>query len=188
LTATTPSGVGAVTLDNIITVGDSPSTDFSFDVNDASVTFTNLSTDADSYSWDFGDGATSTDANPTHEYSASGFYTVILVATNSCGSTTMTSTVTVSFVSVASIDQRLQLNASPNPFSDQVNIQYDLPEGFDNAQLIIYDVLGQQVMTQALGNLNGNIIIDDFLMRGIYLVRIEADGVASQSLKLIKTE
>ncbi|HAD12040.1 MAG TPA: hypothetical protein DCF33_06330, partial [Saprospirales bacterium] len=44
-----------------------------------------------SYLWDFGDGTTSTDQNPTHNYAADGFYVVILTITGSDGCTTSTS-------------------------------------------------------------------------------------------------
>lgn len=43
-------------------------------------TFTNGSTDADSYEWSFGDGATSTSTDPTHTYADSGDYLVSLIA------------------------------------------------------------------------------------------------------------
>lgn len=47
------------------------------------VTFTNTSSGANSYTWDFGDGTpTSTAANPTHTYTAPGTYQVILAAVN----------------------------------------------------------------------------------------------------------
>ncbi len=46
------------------------------------VQFTDLSQDATSISWDFGDGATSTEQNPMHTYSAAGTYTVTLSASN----------------------------------------------------------------------------------------------------------
>jgi PKD repeat protein len=45
--------------------------------------------------WDFGDNNSSTDANPVHTYAADGVYTVVLSATNSCGTVTATQTVTV---------------------------------------------------------------------------------------------
>jgi PKD repeat protein len=51
-----------------------------------SVAFTQTNTDAVSYLWDFGDGATSTDANPTHAYNvAPGQYSVSLTVINDLG-------------------------------------------------------------------------------------------------------
>lgn len=50
------------------------------------VSFTNGSSNSNSYSWDFGDGATSTILNPTHTYNSFGNYTVRLVANGGiCG-------------------------------------------------------------------------------------------------------
>jgi PKD repeat protein len=45
-----------------------------------SVVFENLSTNASSYKWDFGDGQTSTEISPTKTYDERGTYTVKLVA------------------------------------------------------------------------------------------------------------
>ena len=44
--------------------------------------FTNLSVSATDYTWDFGDGNTSTAVDPTNEYEEVGTYTVILTATD----------------------------------------------------------------------------------------------------------
>jgi PKD repeat protein len=55
------------------------------------VDFTDLSTgDPTSWEWDFGDGATSTEQNPSHDYTAIGSYTVTLTATGAGGSDTET--------------------------------------------------------------------------------------------------
>jgi PKD repeat protein len=49
------------------------------------VNFTSTSVGADSYSWDFGDGSSSTDMDPMHTYTADGTYTVTLTASNADG-------------------------------------------------------------------------------------------------------
>lgn len=60
-----------------------PVAGFSFAIARDVVTFTNTSTEAETYAWDFGDGNTSTELNPTNTYAATGEYTVKLTATNS---------------------------------------------------------------------------------------------------------
>ncbi|MEO1051386.1 MAG: carbohydrate binding domain-containing protein [Bacteroidota bacterium] len=54
------------------------------DQNTGTVTFINTSENADDFSWDFGDGVTSTVINPIRSY-VSGTYTVVLTATNIAG-------------------------------------------------------------------------------------------------------
>ena len=51
---------------------------FSFQADGFTVTFTNLSKLSGSYLWEFGDGTTSTDANPVHTYPSKGKYVVTL--------------------------------------------------------------------------------------------------------------
>jgi len=51
------------------------------------VTFTNTSTNAVSYLWNFGDGSTSATASPSHNYTVAGNYTVTLIATSASGCT-----------------------------------------------------------------------------------------------------
>ncbi|MCA4135040.1 PKD domain-containing protein [Arthrobacter sp. M4] len=48
-----------------------------------------------SWSWNFGDGATSTVQNPSHTYASAGSYLVTLTATNSSGSSASSGTITV---------------------------------------------------------------------------------------------
>jgi formylglycine-generating enzyme required for sulfatase activity len=66
-------------------------------VTGQSVQFTDASTGSPaSWSWSFGDGATSTLQSPTHAFVAAGSYTVTLAATNAAGSSTASKVVTVS--------------------------------------------------------------------------------------------
>ena len=57
-----------------------------------SVQFTDLSENTTEWKWDFGDGGSSDQQNPTHKYSKAGNYTVALTATNDAGSNTTTKT------------------------------------------------------------------------------------------------
>ena len=56
------------------------------------VQFYDLSTNATSWSWDFGDGGTSTEQDPKHTYTTGGTFTVKLTASNSGSSDILTST------------------------------------------------------------------------------------------------
>ncbi|MHC9512079.1 S8 family serine peptidase [Kangiella sp. M94] len=76
-----------------------PVSGFSFACTELSCDFTDGSSDDNgiaSYSWNFGDGNSSTAANPSHSYAADGSYTVTLTVTDTVGQTDSSSqTVTV---------------------------------------------------------------------------------------------
>jgi len=80
---------------NIITISlitscvKEPSADFSFssstDVGET-IQFTNLSSNSDTYSWDFGDGSNSTNESPSHKYEKPETYIVTLSVKGKGGS------------------------------------------------------------------------------------------------------
>ena len=72
-----------------------PTASFQFNKNDLLVSFTNLSLDADSYTWIFGDGNTSEEESPVHLYESYGDYLICLETTNGCGTTLYCKTITV---------------------------------------------------------------------------------------------
>jgi PKD repeat protein len=79
----------------------SPTANFTFATTSLTANFTDTSTDSDgtivAWAWNFGDGATSAQRNPSHAYAVGGAYTVTLTATdNSGGTSTIAKTVTVS--------------------------------------------------------------------------------------------
>ena len=72
---------------------EAPTARFNYTVdadNGLLVNFTNSSLNADTHSWDFGDGESSTETSPSHTYAADGTYDVTLTATNSGGSNSVT--------------------------------------------------------------------------------------------------
>jgi PKD repeat protein len=70
------------------------------------VNFTNLSIGADQFSWDFGDGGTSTEEHPIHYYDEYGTFSVNLVASNDIDSDTYTKTLYID-----SFDSNFKLNS-----------------------------------------------------------------------------
>lgn len=82
-----------------ISVGDlnanqAPTAGFAFNNSNLNVQFTDTSTDPDgsvvAWSWDFGDGNTSSTKDPAHSYSAAGTYDVSLTVTDDAGDTDST--------------------------------------------------------------------------------------------------
>lgn len=95
LTATNAYGSDSETKTGYITVTTQPTNPpvaaFSGTPTSGNIPLTVVFTDAStnnptSWSWDFGDGGTSTAQNPSHTYTVAGTYTVTLTATNAYGS------------------------------------------------------------------------------------------------------
>lgn len=79
-----------------VTPEDPPRAIFSFGITDnKSVSFSNFSVGGDSYVWDFGNGTTSTEENPSYTYTSDGIYTVKLTVLNTSGSSEITKNIVI---------------------------------------------------------------------------------------------
>ncbi|MBC5837540.1 serine hydrolase [Flavobacterium muglaense] len=112
-----PSGTCKQTITEKVCLIDAPTAGFSFTPNSSVcanqlVQFNDASTGAKTWNWDFGDGTTSTQVNPSHSYTTPGTYTITLTVSNavesqntgidrpcSC-SDTMTKTITVGAIGI----------------------------------------------------------------------------------------
>ncbi|MDD1666858.1 MAG: PKD domain-containing protein [Methanomicrobiales archaeon] len=97
-------GADSETKTGYVTAGGKPDADFTADerrgVKPFTVTFTDLSTgNPTTWSWNFGDGQTSTEQNPVHIYQKEGAYDVTLTVSNSYGTDTEKKTGTTPVVS-----------------------------------------------------------------------------------------
>ncbi|WP_420643728.1 PKD domain-containing protein [Candidatus Leptofilum sp.] len=121
LQASNPGGSQSITHNNLIVVQNPPVPAFTAEptagLANLTVTFTNLSTFADSYFWDYGDGTTSSNdaASHIHQYDAPGTYTVRLTAINSYASSSLMETdlITVYDIPVADFEATVDFGASP---------------------------------------------------------------------------
>ncbi len=131
------------------TEGDAPLTVF----------FTDLSENATSWAWDFGDGGTSTDQNPSYTYTDPGVYTVTLVASNEANADTLevVDLITVNeVISVANIGAE-RLSIYPNPSSGMVTVE--LPAGL-SGRFLITDMTGKEVMKKEVYGSESTLQID----------------------------
>ncbi|MCT4579861.1 MAG: N-acetylmuramoyl-L-alanine amidase [Flavobacteriales bacterium] len=124
------------------------------------VTFTNQSQNANGYLWSFGDGSTSTDANPWHAYDGPGVFNVTLTAINgTCPNDVLQLSVTVDDCSDIKEEQGLSLLLYPNPALDHVTLMYHL--GADSEySIVLYDLTGRKVLDLFNGgNVAGNHVL-----------------------------
>lgn len=133
------------TKENLVTATPQPEAEFTFAGTGLSVEFTNSTTNATSYLWDFGDGNSSTEVNPTHTYSAAGLYMVTLTANNLVCEDDITQDVAVP---LTNIDQSIVDNTFeiyPNPSSGIFKIQFE--ENYQFESIHIIDQAGKTVLT-----------------------------------------
>ncbi|MFK7935248.1 MAG: PKD domain-containing protein, partial [Saprospiraceae bacterium] len=82
LKVTNETGQNMLTEQDYIFIRELPTANFSLELVGNRINLTNLSVNADSYFWSFGDSFTSMRENPSHDYFEDGFYVVQLIAEN----------------------------------------------------------------------------------------------------------
>ncbi len=112
------NAAGFDTLAQSVVIGAGPAADFTFAVNGSSVQFNAVTSAADTYAWDFGDGGSSSASSPLHSYAADGQYTVTLTVTNACGTTQATHPVTINSA-LPTVDFSVAAREGCSPFSIQ---------------------------------------------------------------------
>ncbi len=95
LTVTNSAGSDTETLIDGIIIEQSPDANFSFDIDETLVSFYNFSQSSTGYFWDFGDGSTSSQSDPIHDFLEDGVYTVTLTGYNNCGEQSQSQTIEI---------------------------------------------------------------------------------------------
>lgn len=143
--------------------------------------FTNTSTNATVYAWDFGDASGSTAASPSHVYISSGTYTVTLIATGSNGCSDTTTTV-INFVS--GVDEAPIFNSMtvyPNPANEMINLDIDLNTESE-VSVVAFDLTGKVMINDNNDLAAGNTILQYNVSEwsnGIYFFQVTTDGVTN---------
>ncbi|MDG1913653.1 MAG: PKD domain-containing protein [Crocinitomix sp.] len=149
-------------VDSITVDYTTPIASFSVSFDGPIATYTNTSAHGFEYFWEFGDGETSTDEHPVHEYPDESEYIATLTVTN-CGQEDL---------SVGGIDDtgindyhQSNLNVFPNPSKGTVTMRFD-----GTSALEIFTLDGQLYFNEIV---NEQKILA--LPSGVYLVRVNND-------------
>ncbi|MGQ3012120.1 MAG: GEVED domain-containing protein [Flavobacteriales bacterium] len=137
-----------------------------------SAAFNNTSTNANSYMWNFGDGSTSTDVNPTHIYSSGDTYVITLTAYGDCDTVTTTQTYTAVAFGLSESGSG-SIGVYPNPAVESVNISFN-GTASGMAQFVITDMSGKVAGRYESAISSGSIYTIDItsLAVGVYDVSV----------------
>jgi len=134
--------------------------------------FVNQSQNANSYIWDFGDGSTSTQVNPWHQYTQPGTYTVKLIAMNPpLPNDTLIKTNYITVLNSQLIQEnQILYSIYPNPFKSNIFVSFD--NDF-TGYIEIQDMSGKTLIHKSVNN---KVIVNidklENLEKGIYIVKI----------------
>jgi PKD repeat protein len=180
---TVTDNIGCTATD-AITVGQVPGTVAAF-TNPATgtllqaVPFADNSTGgANQWFYDFGDGQSSTQQNPSHTYLAFGVYTITQIVTDGTCRDTTTGTITInSFVGVEDDDFAQSLQLWPNPSSGMFHLLVEFAKPI-SLTMEITDLSGKVLLHKTH---NAAVLVnEDFdlgeMSKGIYILRMEAAG------------
>lgn len=142
------------------------------------VAFDNMSWGAaTSYSWDFGDGASSTERNPRHTYSVPGAHTVSLTVSAPGGNAIERKVRLVRVIDTASsadddrrpsVAMSLRPFIAPNPSDGDLTLHFALAHA-GRARVTLCDLSGRTIVS----------ILSEELGAGSHVMRVPAPGIAS---------
>ncbi len=172
----------------VITANPIPVSNFGYSVSGTSVSFidSSLITSGNlNYSWNFGDGDTSSSTNPNHNYISSGTYTVCLSvqSTGGCIDSTF-QTITVTSVGVTEIKSKNNFRFYPNPVNDGV-LNIDLDNN-SNGEVLITNMLGQVVLQKSIDDPNSTTLDLTGILPGSYMITLITENNKETSQLIVQ--
>lgn len=134
---------------------------------DPEIQLTNSSWRATSYSWNFGDGNSSTDVDPTHVYSANGTYTVQLIAYSECNSDTLEQQININTANIIT-NEEAQLLLKQYADGDVIVSGMTVP-----SEVALYSQNGQLLEMKKSYSVSALFELSKY-GNGVYLIRISS--------------
>lgn len=125
--------------------------------------------------WQFGDGTTSSEQNPTHTYNKSGTYQLCLIVENECNTDTLCKTVLVKeILGLKENNESSSISVFPNPAKGKVNLK--LEASIKSLDLYLINSLKEKIYNKKIKNPTDMIEIDlSNFPSGIYYLLCQTD-------------
>ena len=142
-----------------------------------------------SYSWDFGDGTSSTEANPIHVYDVAGEYTVVLTVSD--GEFTDTATLSITVLENGTIEMDdFELIVAPNPVENGEANVVIMSQPVDDIiiSVFLHDESGRLINSYNAQTIfeAGNYKVPTFGLRsGLYYITLLTENGDSIGLKIL---
>ncbi len=172
-----------------VNIFDGPSADFSWNIIDGSTDVVQFiyegSEPVQNYFWEFGDGITSTEMSPLHQYMDTDqvYQVTLTVALDACESTIMED-VDLLLDDINDIHEIESLIVSPNPSKGLIFIDMKLSKSID-LQMQIMDLHGRVLIDEMILNTNKDVMkqIDlSHIPSGTYLLRF----ISGDQVRIVK--
>lgn len=169
---------------NKVNVLETPNAAFSLTLEGKTVSVSPIDISQDNYTWDFGDGTTSTKKNESHTYTINEgwvYVTLTITGANGCDGTTTDS----AYIEANSIGElpgfATTISLYPNPSNGNAYLQLDLKKKSD-LDISLFNLQGKNLglITSATLQAGNNIIelnqIANGLSKGAYLIQLNFDN------------
>ena len=149
-----------------------PEVDFEAEISYLTAIFTNNTTDAHAYSWDFDDGNSSDMEHPFHVYDEQGSYMVELTAIGECGESVLEKEV---IADITSLDESIatQHVIYPNPSNGVFNIDFSSSTDLTDVSIRLYNINGEVVISKVAETSTERFDISSY-PTGIYFIEINS--------------
>ncbi|PKP16797.1 MAG: hypothetical protein CVU06_14000, partial [Bacteroidetes bacterium HGW-Bacteroidetes-22] len=161
----------STTMQDTIVVCRKPLSDFTYRINDQTVSFTCLTENIDEWHWDFGNGSFSNLENPVYSYLQNGNYQVCLMVNNSCGSHISCQRLSIEDMGIIQTPNGIaKIETTPNPTTGEVKISVADEQSVYN--IVVCTTSGKRV--KVIENLDCKTYTLDLsdVESGTYLVRV----------------
>lgn len=140
----------------------------------SSASFEESTSYIDSFIWDFGDGTTSTDSNPSHAYGQEGSYTVQLIGYGPCGNDTITNTIVFENTSGLTSDYNETSSFEIKTLSEHI-FELQAFEGAEIGPIQLIDMTGRPVKYKINLKEQSRLQLETF-HKGILILIVDHNG------------